>query len=435
MNIAIATDSSMPGLASEDADYSESCPTTSDPKSHRAWLRQLAAGVPTSPTTITSGGGRYSRDTANSENYTENSGDLPSPPHKARPALSSTAHSSGGASYHRDASDCESRPADSGYNDSLERGSTRNTHEPVVHEPIGLEPTRKIRQGPPPDPTATSSANSEGLLPGMTATKATNGAYSVAADMPSITSDPIPGSKIPSHYDVPHFTASSQSEPIPSRPWPILAEQRRIMSPPGPPTHPASGKTANDNNAVATKQPSIPPDILGSEKVPTFVVQESSAPTKESSPPTRMHTLDSLLPSETQGSKSTSPIDYCAVPAPPILTPELISLGEAAVSTYEDLRSVHTAGLPPHESDHQPSPLSSLSREGIERYYNALVDAREAIRLRRLAVTIDIGECLKVLDSKLNMYCKDGVFLSSAAYEVKLKIHPTVPLSLKGTAT
>lgn len=126
------------------------------------------------------------------------------------------------------------------------------------------------------------------------------------------------------------------------------------------------------------------------------------------------------------------------MPEPPILTPELIALGEAAISTYELLRSALTAGLPPHvmcsthpkksyflrhftqESDHPPSLLSSLSCEGIERYYNALVDAKEAIRLRRLAITIDIGECLKVLDSKLKLYRKDGVFLSSAAYEVQL---------------
>lgn len=306
MNVAITTESSAPGLAGKDADCSESCPSTSDPKSHGTWLRQLvAAGVPTSPTTITSGGGRYSRDTVNSENYTENSDDLPSPPHKARPALSSTAHSSGGASYHWDAFDCEISPAESGANDSLEQGSKRSTHEPVVHEPIGPEPTRKMRQGPPPHPTTTSSANSEGLLPGMTATKATatNGGYWAVADMSSVSSEPIPGPKIPSHHDVPHFTASSRSEPILSRPWPILAEPRRIMSPPGPPTHPAASKTSNDSNAVATQQPCISSHILGSEKIPTFAVQESSTSTKESSAPTRTHTLDSLHPSETQGKR------------------------------------------------------------------------------------------------------------------------------------
>ena len=64
--------------------------------------------------------------------------------------------------------------------------------------------------------------------------------------------------------------------------------------------------------------------------------------------------------------------------------------------------------------------MSSLSYEGIERYFNALIDASDAIQLRKIAVSVDIAECLKILDSKLSMYCKDAVFLSSAAYEIQL---------------
>lgn len=65
-------------------------------------------------------------------------------------------------------------------------------------------------------------------------------------------------------------------------------------------------------------------------------------------------------------------------------------------------------------------PFSSFSCESLERYFNALIDARNAVALRKSALAIDIGDYLKVLDAKLSLYAKDEVFLKSAANEVQL---------------
>lgn len=74
---------------------------------------------------------------------------------------------------------------------------------------------------------------------------------------------------------------------------------------------------------------------------------------------------------------------------------------------------------PPELSDSH-RPFSSFSCEGLERYFNALVDARNAIALRKSALEVDIGDYLKVLDARLSLYAKDEVFLQSAANEVQL---------------
>lgn len=66
------------------------------------------------------------------------------------------------------------------------------------------------------------------------------------------------------------------------------------------------------------------------------------------------------------------------------------------------------------------TPFSALSCEGLKSYFNVLVDARNAVELRRSAVVADIGDCLKLLDSKLCLYSKDDVFLTSAACEIQL---------------
>lgn len=121
----------------------------------------------------------------------------------------------------------------------------------------------------------------------------------------------------------------------------------------------------------------------------------------------------------------------------PILTPHLIILGDDAVSTYESVCSSQTTGPPPdvksfhyetisvlkknytQATDSPHSLFSSFSCEGLEKYFNALIDARNAITLRRSANGADIGAFLKVLDARLNLYRKDEVFLSSAAHELQ----------------
>lgn len=297
MDVAIAVASSATGSMGKlaDAGFRKNNHTTSGPNPHRVWLRQKTAGATTSTTTITSGGGRYSRDSASSEIYTENSGGMRSPPQKAQPALSSTAHSSGGASYYQATIDCESgpgRPAESGINDSLEPQSARCTYK----QPIAPEPTRKISIGPFPDSAAYNATNGEGLSPGVTATEATNGGHLAATDVSS-TSEPILGPKFQPHFDVPHFTASSRSAPTPSHQWPILAEPTHLMSFPDLPTNFAATETS-DIPAVATELHNISVDVSDSKQLPAFTVQDSSAPT-------RTHTLDSLLQSETQGTCSS----------------------------------------------------------------------------------------------------------------------------------
>lgn len=66
------------------------------------------------------------------------------------------------------------------------------------------------------------------------------------------------------------------------------------------------------------------------------------------------------------------------------------------------------------------SPFTSFSRENLERYFGKLIDARNAIALRQSALAIDIGDCLRALDTKLRLYAKDDVFLKTAAHEVYL---------------
>ncbi|KJA21374.1 hypothetical protein HYPSUDRAFT_202941 [Hypholoma sublateritium FD-334 SS-4] len=117
------------------------------------------------------------------------------------------------------------------------------------------------------------------------------------------------------------------------------------------------------------------------------------------------------------------PINYCEIPGIcPVLSPHLMALGDEAILSYESVREEQISNLPDKPSDpHRP--FSSFSCEGLERYFNALVDARAAVELRKRAAEVDIGDCLRILDLKLSLYCKDDVFLESAAYEEHLIKH------------
>lgn len=70
--------------------------------------------------------------------------------------------------------------------------------------------------------------------------------------------------------------------------------------------------------------------------------------------------------------------------------------------------------------DHPCNPISSLSVKELEQRFNAVVDAKNAVNLRRSATLADIGDCLLLLDSKLRLYDRDDAFLKSAVHEIQL---------------
>ncbi|KJA12713.1 hypothetical protein HYPSUDRAFT_210199, partial [Hypholoma sublateritium FD-334 SS-4] len=445
---------------------SESCSRHSNPP--RASPRSQTTGASASTATNTAGGGRYNKDSVNGSNYFEDPspGAVHSTAQKARSAASSTAHSSGGGSYYQDTARSETCPAQSGAYDSLTWGFARCTSESVGHEPIHPELACKTNQGILPDPAASSTTNNDRLavvdVPNITlqpvlsatspshrsvrrfparrstpvqclqrtplaqshlkmstqrlfprtiGTLATKSSDLAPSDMPSFATEPIPGPKFPSHFCAPGLTASSRSAPIITH---REAIPTHVTSSPCPRTSSTAPEYTNGGQAVAMEPPRFSSRVFDGANTPTFAAPDSSIPSRTQS------SCESYFQLE-RDTQPTSFFDYCTVPGEsPILTPELIALGEEAIATYELLHAAQVADLPPDENDRSPRLFSSLSREGIERHFNALVDARDAIQLRRLAVSVDIGECLKVLDSKLSMYSKDGVFLSSAAYEILL---------------
>ena len=118
-----------------------------------------------------------------------------------------------------------------------------------------------------------------------------------------------------------------------------------------------------------------------------------------------------------------------------------MELGEEAILAYEAIRSNQFPDLYQAQVCLLPSvnnfdiqfnvtqettaetasnPFNSLSHEGLERHFNCLVDAKHAISLRKSAILADIGDCLQALESKISLYHKDEVFLSSATQEIRL---------------
>lgn len=114
---------------------------------------------------------------------------------------------------------------------------------------------------------------------------------------------------------------------------------------------------------------------------------------------------------------------------PPVLTPDLISIADGAVSEYQTVR----ASIP----DKVPAPLtfyttmlslrppqapglSTLSPNDLALYFNAVVDAKNALTLRQSAVMADIGDCLEMVSPKFGLYDTDSMVLQSVFYELQL---------------
>ncbi|KJA12563.1 hypothetical protein HYPSUDRAFT_210385 [Hypholoma sublateritium FD-334 SS-4] len=162
------------------------------------------------------------------------------------------------------------------------------------------------------------------LFPRTTGTPATEGGDLAPYDMPSFATEPIPGRKPPSHFRAPGLTASSRSAPIiPHR----GAIPTHVTSSPCPRTSYAAPEYTTDGHAVAVELPGFSSLAFDGAELPTFTAPDSSIPSRTQT------SFEGYFPSERGAS--------------PILTPELITLGEEAITTYELLHAAQVADLPP----------------------------------------------------------------------------------------
>ncbi len=77
--------------------------------------------------------------------------------------------------------------------------------------------------------------------------------------------------------------------------------------------------------------------------------------------------------------------------------------------------AVHT-----QSADAVCNPFSPLSPKELEKRFNVVTDAKNAVTLRQSAILAEIGEYLLQLDSKLRLYETDNVFVKSASHEIHM---------------
>ncbi|KAF9470411.1 hypothetical protein BDN70DRAFT_902130 [Pholiota conissans] len=103
----------------------------------------------------------------------------------------------------------------------------------------------------------------------------------------------------------------------------------------------------------------------------------------------------------------------------PLLTQELLDVGEEALSAYDAMR-LKSAPSPPEIF--VPNPFSTLSAEELEDYYAAAVDVQNALDLRKSVVKADIGDTLQDIMPKLSLYLRDDAVLDVVSHELRLII-------------
>lgn len=313
---------------------------TSDANLHRAFPPRQIAGTDTSSASAadTSGGRRYYR--ASESMTQEGSRAVDSPPQTAQSTVSSTTNGSGGSwgrsSYHT----CNENASEvSGVNRLQEQGSGRdalNGPEPIRPEPTSTitaqRPSRSATNGGhladnapniSPEPRAIQTAadslarsqsvpiqlpkaaipaqsacemSPRDLLCGLAASKATNGGYLAAADVPSFTSVPTPCARLLPYPFFAGCSARNRSEPVHSRRGAILAE-------PGP-TRPLGSLTGT----TASRSTYFTADNSPSVFVEPFEAAKRHEVDGVPSAPTRTHSsVDGRFQSHTPGPY----VSYC----------------------------------------------------------------------------------------------------------------------------